>query len=123
MFEAIDKKLIPGFPTNLRVLLLSQVEDSARAAAAATEGNLSVLEHVVRGDKERMKAVHEYEGAFGVESELAEEAHVLNLVTVGMYSSYTSGGKHFHFGDSNDRVSYQAGEEEGRAAGGADDCE
>ncbi|SCZ97244.1 BZ3500_MvSof-1268-A1-R1_Chr4-2g07084 [Microbotryum saponariae] len=61
LFEALDQKLIPGLPSELRILLLSQVQDSNRATEEATRDKISVLEHVVRGDKERTKALHELE--------------------------------------------------------------
>ncbi|GAA5970859.1 hypothetical protein JCM3765_006106 [Sporobolomyces pararoseus] len=50
LFSAIAEKLIPGINPTIRILLLSQVEDSSRASQ---DESLSVLEHVVRGDKER----------------------------------------------------------------------
>jgi ATP-binding cassette subfamily F protein 3 len=66
LLTTIADKLIPGLGPSLRILLLSQVEDSARATedGAKGEGPLSVLEHVVRGDKERLAAVEELQGAF-----------------------------------------------------------
>ncbi|KAF7355682.1 Iron complex transport system ATP-binding protein [Mycena sanguinolenta] len=62
LLTAIADKLIPGLSPSIRILLLSQVEDSARA----TDGveSVSVLEHVVKGDKERQAAVEEFEGTF-----------------------------------------------------------
>ncbi|SGY73775.1 BQ5605_C005g03318 [Microbotryum silenes-dioicae] len=61
LFEALDQKLIPGLPSELRILLLSQVQDSNRATEEAAQDKISVLEHVIRGDKERTKALHELE--------------------------------------------------------------
>ncbi|GAA5910406.1 ABC-F family ATP-binding cassette domain-containing protein [Sporobolomyces salmoneus] len=58
LLTAISDKLIPGIPPSLRILLLSQVEDSARSSQDTT---LTVLEHVVRGDKERFKQVQRNE--------------------------------------------------------------
>ncbi|KDE04265.1 hypothetical protein MVLG_05293 [Microbotryum lychnidis-dioicae p1A1 Lamole] len=60
-FEALNQKLIPGLPSELRILLLSQVQDSNRATEEAAQDKISVLEHVIRGDKERTKALHELE--------------------------------------------------------------
>lgn len=56
LFTAIAQKLIPGLPPQLRVLLLSQVDDSNRA-----DQSTSVLDHVVRGDKERLHQVQRFE--------------------------------------------------------------
>lgn len=60
---AIADKLIPGLSPSLRILLLSQVEDATRASEDKLDGKgVSVLEHVVRGDKARESAVEEMEG-------------------------------------------------------------
>ncbi|KAJ6515472.1 P-loop containing nucleoside triphosphate hydrolase protein [Mycena sanguinolenta] len=59
LLSAIADKLIPGLSPSIRILLLSQVEDSARATDGV--GSISVLEHVVKGDKERQAAVEEFE--------------------------------------------------------------
>ncbi|KAM0747556.1 P-loop containing nucleoside triphosphate hydrolase protein [Meredithblackwellia eburnea MCA 4105] len=61
LLTAVADKLIPGIGAGIRILLLSQVEDSERASkeeqAAGGQGRtVSVLEHVVRGDKERLRA-------------------------------------------------------------------
>lgn len=60
---AIAEKLIPGLGSKIRILLLSQVADSTRATVdeEGEGGPLRVLEHVVRGDKERLAAVEELE--------------------------------------------------------------
>ncbi|GAA6005938.1 hypothetical protein JCM11491_004066 [Sporobolomyces phaffii] len=50
LFTALADKLIPGINPSIRILLLSQVLDSTRASE---DESLSVLEHVVRGDKDR----------------------------------------------------------------------
>ena len=55
LFNALAQKLIPGLPP-LRILLLSQVEDSARSDESS-----SVLDHVVRGDKERLRQVERFD--------------------------------------------------------------
>jgi ATP-binding cassette subfamily F protein 3 len=46
LLTAIADKLIPGLSSSLEVLLLSQVEDAARAQ---TSKGVSVLEHVLAG--------------------------------------------------------------------------
>ncbi|KAJ7749252.1 P-loop containing nucleoside triphosphate hydrolase protein [Mycena olivaceomarginata] len=61
LLTAIADKLIPGLNPSIRILLLSQVEDSARATDTPGVGSISVLEHVVKGDKERQAAVEEFE--------------------------------------------------------------
>ncbi|KAK4701684.1 hypothetical protein P7C70_g4544, partial [Phenoliferia sp. Uapishka_3] len=71
LLTAIAEKLIPGLAPSIRILLLSQVEDSTRATDddGGDTGPLSVLEHVVRGDKERLAAVEELDAlAKAVES-------------------------------------------------------
>ncbi|GAA6024343.1 hypothetical protein JCM8202_003687 [Rhodotorula sphaerocarpa] len=55
LFKALAKKLIPGINPSTRILLLSQVEDTVRAAEKVNS-DLSVLDHVVRGDKELLAA-------------------------------------------------------------------
>ncbi|KAJ7129275.1 P-loop containing nucleoside triphosphate hydrolase protein [Mycena epipterygia] len=61
LLTAIADKLIPGLSPSIRILLLSQVEDSARATDSAGIDSINVLEHVVKGDKERQAAVEELE--------------------------------------------------------------
>ncbi|ORY88253.1 P-loop containing nucleoside triphosphate hydrolase protein [Leucosporidium creatinivorum] len=58
IFTALSEGLIPGLSPSLRILLLSQVEDSTRASE---DDSISVLEHVVRGDKQRFLAVRRQE--------------------------------------------------------------
>ncbi|KAJ7734035.1 P-loop containing nucleoside triphosphate hydrolase protein [Mycena maculata] len=60
LLTAIADKLIPGLSPSIRILLLSQVEDSARATDAPGD-SVNVLQHVVKGDKERQAAVEELE--------------------------------------------------------------
>ncbi|KAF7352440.1 Iron complex transport system ATP-binding protein [Mycena venus] len=64
LLTAIADKLIPGLSPSIRILLLSQVEDSVRATDTPDAGSISVLEHVVKGDKERQAAVEEFEGTY-----------------------------------------------------------
>ncbi|KAJ7437118.1 P-loop containing nucleoside triphosphate hydrolase protein [Mycena galericulata] len=59
LLTAIADKLIPGLSPSIRILLLSQVEDSARATDTPGVCSIKVLEHVVKGDKERQAAVEE----------------------------------------------------------------
>ncbi|KAJ7167528.1 P-loop containing nucleoside triphosphate hydrolase protein [Mycena filopes] len=61
LLTAIADKLIPGLSPSIRILLLSQVEDSARATEAPGAESINVLQHVVKGDKERQAAVEELE--------------------------------------------------------------
>ncbi|KAJ6482821.1 P-loop containing nucleoside triphosphate hydrolase protein [Mycena vitilis] len=61
LLTAIADKLIPGLNPSMRILLLSQVEDSARATDAPGVASVNVLKHVVKGDKERQAAVDEFE--------------------------------------------------------------
>ena len=66
LLEAIADKLIPGLPPSLRIVLVSQVEDSTRALGVVLDESgkplegLSVLQHVVRGDTERAAAMREF---------------------------------------------------------------
>jgi ATP-binding cassette subfamily F protein 3 len=46
LLVALADKLIPGLSTSIRILLLSQVEDAARAGE---KSGVSVLEHVIAG--------------------------------------------------------------------------
>jgi ATPase subunit of ABC transporter with duplicated ATPase domains len=61
LFTALADKLIPGINPSIRILLLSQVEDSTRASE---DESLTVLEHVVRGDKERFLQVQRHQGGY-----------------------------------------------------------
>ncbi|KAJ7223921.1 P-loop containing nucleoside triphosphate hydrolase protein [Mycena rebaudengoi] len=61
LLTAIADKLIPGLSQSIRILLLSQVEDSARATDVSGGASVNVLEHVVKGDKERQAAMEEFE--------------------------------------------------------------
>jgi ATPase subunit of ABC transporter with duplicated ATPase domains len=63
VLTALADKLIPGINPNLRILLLSQVEDSTRSSEDETR---TVLQHVVHGDKERTRNVKRLEGAFSI---------------------------------------------------------
>lgn len=65
LLTAIADKLIPGINPSLRILLLSQVEDSTRSSQ---DTSLSVLEHVVRGDKARFVQVQRHDGEFSFAS-------------------------------------------------------
>lgn len=64
--EAIADKLIPGLAQSLRIVLVSQVEDSARALGVVLDESgkpvegLSVLQHVILGDMERAEAMREF---------------------------------------------------------------
>lgn len=68
LLQAIADKLIPGLGHSLRIVLVSQVTDSARAfeamlnADGTPAANLSVLQHVIRGDTKRAEAMREFNG-------------------------------------------------------------
>lgn len=76
LLHAIADKLIPGLGKSLRILLVSQIEDAS--AVVDSEGE-TVLQHVVKGDKERVKAMREFEGTPPPISLLAFELEVLNV--------------------------------------------
>lgn len=66
LLKAIADKLIPGLPDNLRILLVSQVEDEGQASLLAGEDEqtqrdpeLTVTERVVKSDWRREKAMME----------------------------------------------------------------
>ncbi|KAJ7228264.1 P-loop containing nucleoside triphosphate hydrolase protein [Mycena pura] len=62
LMTAMADKLIPGLSPSTRILLLSQVEDSARATdQPGGDSATNVLEHVVKGDKERQAAIVQFE--------------------------------------------------------------
>ncbi|KAF7302027.1 Iron complex transport system ATP-binding protein [Mycena indigotica] len=61
LLTAIAERLIPGLNPSIRILLLSQVEDSARATEQISGEAVNVLEHVVKGDKERQTAMMQFE--------------------------------------------------------------
>lgn len=89
LLKAIAERLIPGLPPSpdamtgsgagmgmgmgggaggMRILLLDQVQDTIRTEAGKGQGRddgkeESVLDHVVRGDVARTKALKRYEGA------------------------------------------------------------
>lgn len=58
LLEALAEKLIPGLGKILRIVLVSQVTDTIRIVGHGEE--MSVLEHVIHGDVEREKAIHEF---------------------------------------------------------------
>lgn len=74
LLQAIARKLIPGIGQKIRILLLSQIEDAtgsldivtesgnANGGVASAESKLTALEHVVRGDAERLRLLQEAEG-------------------------------------------------------------
>ncbi|KII94954.1 hypothetical protein PLICRDRAFT_660687 [Plicaturopsis crispa FD-325 SS-3] len=63
LLQAIADKLIPGISSSLRILFVSQVMDSARAATFedGNDEDVSVLQHVIGGDKQRLEAVKEFD--------------------------------------------------------------
>lgn len=92
LLAAIARKLIPGLNPAVRILLLSQVEDSTRAAETnvATGASLSVLEHVIRGDTDRLAAVEELQGGLDRLPLVLKTSPSRGALTDG-HSSYTSG--------------------------------
>ncbi|GAA6058948.1 hypothetical protein JCM10212_002900 [Sporobolomyces blumeae] len=58
VLTALADKLIPGINPSIRILLLSQVEDSTRASE---DESMSVLDHVVRGDKRRFEQLQRHQ--------------------------------------------------------------
>jgi ATP-binding cassette, subfamily F, member 3 len=63
LLQAIADKLIPGISSAVRILLVSQVEDT-NYALHVEDDSVTVLQHVVRGDKQRTDAMKEFEGDF-----------------------------------------------------------
>lgn len=63
LFQAMADKMIPGLAPSLRILLVSQVQDAERVSEVGTSASShTVLDHVVTGDKERTKAMSDFEG-------------------------------------------------------------
>ena len=66
LLQAIADKLIPGLPHSLRIVLVSQVTDSARALGVVLDEagkpveELTVLQHVIQGDIKRAHAMREF---------------------------------------------------------------
>lgn len=61
LLKAISEKLIPGISSSVRILLVSQVEDTSDALEDVNK-NASVLTHVIRGDKARTEFMKEFDG-------------------------------------------------------------
>lgn len=59
LFTCLHQKLIPGLGKAIRILLLSQLEDSTDQQGAGD--NETVLQHVVRSDRERCKVQADFE--------------------------------------------------------------
>ncbi|KAI0343208.1 P-loop containing nucleoside triphosphate hydrolase protein [Trametopsis cervina] len=60
LLQAIADKLIPGISNGIRILLVSQVQDTSNALLSE-DGDTSVLQHVIHGDKKRSEAMKEFE--------------------------------------------------------------
>ena len=60
LLQAIADKLIPGLSPSLRIVLVSQVEDSSRALDSSLPDDVSVLQHVIHGDAKREAAMQEF---------------------------------------------------------------
>lgn len=60
LLRAMAEGLIPGIPVATRILLLGQVqEDEDDGSSAPTSSNETVLEHVLRSDKQRERFLFE----------------------------------------------------------------
>jgi hypothetical protein len=66
LLKATSDRLIPGIPDNLRILLVSQVDEkdelsmlAGEHAAVQRDPNLTVTERVVKSDQRREKALME----------------------------------------------------------------
>ncbi|TCD63191.1 hypothetical protein EIP91_005858 [Steccherinum ochraceum] len=81
LLQSIADKLIPGLNKSLRVLLVAQIEDGIQVVESEEE---SVLQHVVKGDRERMKAMKEFEALTrAVEStKISETQKILAMIRV-----------------------------------------
>jgi ATP-binding cassette subfamily F protein 3 len=69
LLKAISHRIIPGLPDNLRILLVSQIDDHDEAFLLAGEDDgmrhdpeLTVAERVVKSDQRREKALREQQG-------------------------------------------------------------
>lgn len=67
LLRAIDEKLIPGVPENIRVLLVGQTENPADEAHGSSKAGKSVkdetvLERVIKSDTYREDVLHELRG-------------------------------------------------------------
>lgn len=93
LFKALADKLIPGLNPSTRILMLSQVEDTVRAAEE--DQTVSVLEHVIRGDKELVAAEQRHKGEFRQDCCLSLDPRPLTLSHFGCpdpeYSPYRRG--------------------------------
>jgi hypothetical protein len=68
LLQAIAEKLIPGVPENLTALLVGQIEEhddeeysSAGKTSTSPPVSLSVLEKVIKSDKNRENVLKEFE--------------------------------------------------------------
>ncbi|KAI0704339.1 P-loop containing nucleoside triphosphate hydrolase protein [Cytidiella melzeri] len=60
LLKAISDKLIPGIGASIRILLVSQVEDTSYALLDEDK-DATVLQHVVHGDRQRTDAMKEFD--------------------------------------------------------------
>ncbi|KAI0091739.1 P-loop containing nucleoside triphosphate hydrolase protein [Irpex rosettiformis] len=60
LLQAIADKLIPGISTSVRILLVSQVEDT-NYALLDEDAHTAVLQHVIHGDRKRTDAMKEFD--------------------------------------------------------------
>ncbi|KAF9491905.1 P-loop containing nucleoside triphosphate hydrolase protein [Pleurotus eryngii] len=82
LLEALAEKLIPGLGKALRIVLVSQVTDTIRIVGH--DGEMSVLKHVIHGDVEREKAIHEFNLLTKAvdSSSVAETQHIVSEITL-----------------------------------------
>jgi ATP-binding cassette, subfamily F, member 3 len=63
LFKALEDKLIPGIPQNLKIVLVSQIEnDVTSLEIVKSDPNISVLEKVIKSDRIREKTLSRFAG-------------------------------------------------------------
>lgn len=65
LFACLHQKLIPGLGKTIRILLLSQLEDST-LQQGDDDDKETVLQHVVRSDRARCKVQADFERAYAL---------------------------------------------------------
>jgi hypothetical protein len=93
LLQAIAEKLIPGLQKSLRILMVSQITDSAPVTDGNDNSPVSVMQHVVRGDKRRAQVIEEFDGEAPptLESRLAD--YLINYLYLLESSQPCSGVK------------------------------
>jgi hypothetical protein len=97
LLKAIADKLIPGLPDNLRILLVSQVNDEDDGFLFAGDEEktlhdpeLTVTEHVVRSDRRRERAMAEQQRLFIYMTYIFYLIHPNSTVLFKAYESSSS---------------------------------